>query len=287
MRDRVGHCCLAALLLAAALDAGNQDKPARRRRAQAPASAPAPADKRVDCRLLLGQLFRAGYNISKRQAIGFHGTSIEALELAEKTGMLAGSILPENAGGVYFYPNLNHPRMLEEFKRGKFNEGEGVVPNEKMDATDDAYTGAEAYAHRIAKEHRFMKLLGLEFTPEAQKATHNYMMDPNDRDHIDALVKVGAKRDQIRAKFEEAQQARGVVLFFGPRVLEEMKVTNARIDEDGLRIQCNEQNGVPLDLVITIEPLGDAEYDWLASRGPEVRATPRKRPTGGKDGSKP
>jgi hypothetical protein len=286
MRDRVGHCCLAALLLAAALDAGNQDKPARRRRAQAPASAPAPADKRVDCRLLLGQLFRAGYNISKRQAIGFHGTSIEALELAEKTGMLAGSILPENAGGVYFYPNLNHPRMLEEFKRGKFNEGEGVVPNEKMDATDDAYAGAEAYAHRIAKEHRFMKLLGLEFTPEAQKATHNYMMDPNDRNHIDALVKLGAKRDQIRTTFEEAQKARGVVLFFGPRVLEEMEVTNARIDEDGLRIQCNEQNGVPLDMVITIEPLGDAEHDWLASRGYD-EATPRKRPSRGKDGPNP
>jgi hypothetical protein len=236
--------------------------------------------------LLLRQLFRAGNNIGKAQAIGFHGTSIEALELAQKTGMLAGSILPENAGGVYFYPNLNHPRMLEEFKRGKFNEGEGVVPNEKMDATDDAYAGAEVYAHRIAKEHRFMKLLGLEFTPEVQKATHNYMMDPNDRDHIDALVKVGAKRDQIRAKFEEAQQARGVVLFFGPRVLEEMEVTNARIDEDGLRIQCNERNGVPLDMVITIEPLGDAEHDWLASRGREVRAAPRRPPAGGA-GQKP
>lgn len=282
----------------------------------------------AECSRELYALFQAGGRVPKTDAVGFHGTSIEALEFARKSGgRLASSILPENADGVYFYPNLAHPAVQALFDAGTVQHGENVVPEDELDPTEDAYRGAEMYATRIAREHRFMRDLALPFDPPSQHAAHNYRMDPTDQDHRDAVIAaivthdeareqalaalskkfptlaaeitllrealdahgklVGANapwrqrneaksvvtkrmkpvalamQERIEKTFEAAQKAKGVVLFLGPKVLTEMTVTNAAPSDDGLRIDTSAGGGLPLRVLLAIEPLGDPEYEWF------------------------
>lgn len=224
----------------------------------------ADVDVVADCGPRLVQLYVAGGRVKKHEAVGFHGTSVEALAEARKAGLLLGSILPENAGGVYFYPNVAHPAVLDLFERKRVKRQEGLVPEDHHDPVKDAWDGAEGYARTIAREHRMMKLLELPFTPDVQRAVAAYIADPTDRDHADRVVALGAKRAALRGAYEKAMKAKGVVLFVGPLALEKMKVVNARPGEDGLRIETG-NGGLPVDCLLAIEPMDDDAYEWLAA----------------------
>lgn len=229
---------------------------------------PALAAQADDCRLpLIAEWLEAGSNIPKEKAFGFHGTSVEAVVHAARTGRfpigLAEGVQASDDPYWYFYPNVTSSawrRLVAEgavsMKRGTLSSSRGE--NSKSEVAI-AWGGAEDYALTIAQHHRFLSTLGLPITePNNRWATS--VLYPNGRPR-----KRGFSEADLARASRAAQRAKGVVLLIGDSAARALPVSNAAPGDDGVRFEV--LGGLPVEHVLAIEPMDDDDWNLLEALG--------------------
>lgn len=222
------------------------------------------------CTSLLSRIFEKG--ISPGNSIGFHGTSLEALQQARLDGYL-NARQEGNSKKWYFFPNLEHPKIQELIREKKIEVKEGILPEEiTEDPRNQAWEGAKQYADIIARRHRFLKtlkldieiyddlVLGMTFPRKTNKKMLQ-KLGRYDEAIYERFRKLGISDRQVDAAAEKAGEARGVILAISPKAPDKLKTENADGVDEGLRF--SHPKGIDLKFIIGIEPLGDEEYQFF------------------------
>jgi hypothetical protein len=205
----------------------------------------------VDCRVQIAKLFENG--IDRAQTVGYHGTSIGALEVALKTGLIPA----DRTGYLYFFPNPTHPRMQGP------SPGFRLIPS-AFGPSHLPFLGAEKYATTIADDHLILQKLNIPMTNKAITALALLHDTANLRGRARAkafFAPYGYTLDQVDSvalNVIQNEPAGGIILGFHPTVFDRYKLSNA---DEGLRIRV--PAGLPIQYLQGIEPLGQREYDYL------------------------
>lgn len=215
------------------------------------------------------ELFAHGLE-SKETALGFHGTSWEAIEELLRTGALPPSSsknlkgVTHAAGRVYFHltPQAlpKHP-LVHTFRK----------------THQEVIHEVEGYAEDIARTHAFMKALGLDlgdrsFTDARAAASQmgrqrrirsleRFFSDLNASHHYKRLRGLGITDEEIRRALEIAATRNGIVLSIRRSVMDVFKIAEGDKDNGDLSIVC--PDGLPVEHISGLEPMGDFEYEQL------------------------
>ncbi len=215
-----------------------------------------------DCTKNLAALYR--HNPKLRGAIGFHGTSVEALERFRAAGvLLSGDSTTQD--DIYFFPNLENPTIARLVRQGKIVPAEEVIGRSSSSdpLEKGAYEGAMAYAMTVAQAHKFLSELKIEITSENRSLANRYVQgDLGNESAEKELLARGYNLSQLQRARAVALRARGVVLLIGPQALKHHSLEHAELrGDDGMRLVA--PKGIPPKMFIGLEPMGQAEYDYL------------------------
>jgi len=198
-------------------------------------------------RSLVAAAFRKGIDRGDASVLGYHGTSVQALEEAMRTGGLpvtrgAGGVFggPAYKGviyGIHIVPNhLNTVVKEMEFRRKPF---------------DDPFNDALGWARFVAERHHLMKSRGLDLSRIAHHRAADDIMNLVEPEKATRRIKLlQAEPGSIRA---------GVVLAISEEASRRFKIIQGG---DGNDINVMTKS-LPLGLVTGIEPADDAAFHWL------------------------
>jgi hypothetical protein len=201
--------------------------------------------------------FQKGIDPNDPEVLGYHGTSLQAIQHLIQTGSLTvtkgtASVFGSDhykgrTYGIHLVPNPRNPKVMAMEFRSPLHRGFKTP-------MDDA-TG---WATHIADRHHIMKTHGLDLS----KITHHRAADD-----IQSLVDPDkATRGIRRGKPDAAAIRGGVVLAISQRVMERFRIG---VGGDGNDINI-ESTELPVEFITGIEPENDAAYGWLdgLSQGP-------------------
>lgn len=198
-------------------------------------------------RSLVATAFRKGINRGDASVLGYHGTSVQALEEAMRTGGLpvtrgAGGVFggPAYKGviyGIHLVPNHLNPVVKEmEFRNQPF---------------DDPFDDALRWARFVAERHHIMKSRGLDLG----RITHHRAAD----DIMNLVEPERATRGMKLLQSEPGSIRAGVVLAISEEAAKRFRIMQGG---DGNDINVMTKS-LPLGLVTGIEPADDAAFHWL------------------------
>jgi hypothetical protein len=218
----------------------------------------------------VSELFSKGLE-SNETALGYHGTSWEAIEELLRTGVLPASSSKNvsddahPAGRVYFYPLKEalpkHPLACT------FLEMHAIMKN------------AGWYARSTARVHAFVRALDLDLNDRSlnQLAGSLFLFDTTLPSKISALIKLFSKNFamklyeslknfdktdlEIQDALRLANEREGIVLSIRRNVVKAFEIADGDKNEGDVCLLC--PNGVPIKHISGIEPLGQYEYDQL------------------------
>ena len=209
-------------------------------------------------------------SLDDKGGIGYHGTSIEALRLAIKTGKLMPKDQTEDgySPSIWVYP-----------KKTKFPD---APPAWEILDERTALETVKGYASDRAEDHAFLSFLGLDISDRrmliaAMDITEAYRIDKRMtsdpmlamwnrtmKEHavksMDFLKGQGIGEEKIKAAVAHSQKRKGLVLLIGARAKEEYKITLEKPDE-GLQILC--PKGLGLRMITGLETWGDEEHLFM------------------------
>lgn len=193
--------------------------------------------------------------------IGFHGTSIEAIQEAVKTGKLPISLAAQPQA-IFIFPNLKHPAVKKLIEQGKLQVIPGTVPR-NSDEVGVSFLATQKYAKDVARRHRFLKELGLEMN----KDNADWAADALSTDSgYSAARDKGFSSQKARAADNAAKRAKGVVLGISSDILTEHPLHNPPAPDEGVFF--NVEEGLPIRYVIGVEPVGDEEFKYFERLSP-------------------
>ena len=199
-------------------------------------------------------LFERGLDHGEK-IVGWHGTSIEALELTLLQGRLPGSAVPHGAvppGQIYFYS-----KSPADFQSAPNLEQAG------------GKAGAMRYATGNAQAAFAIKAMGLDFrnprnhTLVREVLEHASGFDPHGDQAIATLNSLGITRDQAFAHAHAAFERQGILLALSAEIYYQCEVTDGDAGCNDSRIVA--PKGLPLACIAGIEPLGEAEYNFFTT----------------------
>lgn len=215
--------------------------------------------------------FRSG--IDNSQTIAVHGTSIETLRLAIRTGIFPGGAEGVLNGRFYLFPNPDNPNLPQFFLahelRPEAEPFRDLYINNNLSlwgAVREAGGYAEdiAFARRVEtliKQHtgkdidpELLSDLRVEWNPRSQ----NF---PNFPEAWTQLARLGLERTEARNIFSEAGVAKGLVISFDTDLFSLFPPKPADPGDSGIWVDA--ASGIPFELIRGIEPMGDSEYDEL------------------------
>ncbi len=215
--------------------------------------------------VFLLDLFEKGLD-NKDEGIGYHGTSLEAIEQLLVSGKLIGRTTEDkllrryNLGDISFFP-----------VKTKFPEH----PLFSTFLDDDKIIGeAAGYAEDNARAHAFLKLVGLNNVPEmyehgkqvsfcswrfGREDYFPFMKD--EKESVHAFLKRGVSICQIREAFLKTRHRKGVVLGLSEKILEFYEISGGDKGEGDLVIKA--RGGLDYCFLCGLEPLGEEEWDFF------------------------
>lgn len=111
----------------------------------------------------------------ERDAIGYHGTSFLALQIAMRTGYLPTGRSPGNEGHLYFFPLSAAALACEGFEQSDLEGDEADL---------EGFESAQWYAHDHTRTALFAQTLGLDLSCDKVWALMAYI---SDRDEVDGM----------------------------------------------------------------------------------------------------
>jgi hypothetical protein len=205
----------------------------------------------------LVEVFEKG--LEDEECIGYHGTSLEAVEYMLEHGHLPGSCEADSEygyekGSLFFYP-----------RKAAFPDYPGS--ENFFDNDEDAIRDTKVYADIIARFHYIVKALGLDLgNPE-----HQYLGrvlgegDSPEAEEIIAklITERGKTRQEIKDILRDAQKRKGVVISLDKKILEKHKLGagDDSLAGQDLRVICPE--GLDFMNISGLEPAGQEEWDFF------------------------
>ena len=217
------------------------------------------ASRKTKCSELVVRLFQKG--IHRRDSIGVHGTSLQAIEHILQTGRLLPSVGAGNEGQIYIFPNMEHPQIQHRINTSEIKVVSGILDENDPHTFAGAMTGATNYAGIKAQEHGILRELGLPITPESASHAFDYWYERDSAwQAIAYFERNGFTREQLIEARKKTLERKGVILSFGTDAFS-FRLRNAARDDHGLRFEAPQ--GMPARVIEGIEPLGDYEYRFF------------------------
>lgn len=208
--------------------------------------------------------------LNSEHIVGYHGTSLEALQEALKSGSLRGAMRydvkidgpkdPEHS--LFFFP------IKEKF------EGHPLIHKFHDDSASSE--GAEMYAHLLASAHFILTELKLGISDKlaVEHAKNIRLWEDSgfhfeDKEAIEFFLSKGIDRKSLMQLAERAAKRKGVVLGIKDTVRDLYELTDPQQNEGDLSIQIPE--GLPLTNLAGIEPLSQDEWDFFLKMQGELR----------------
>ncbi|MDP3882518.1 MAG: hypothetical protein Q8Q48_00475 [Candidatus Staskawiczbacteria bacterium] len=197
----------------------------------------------------LVRLFEVG--LDSKDCIGYHGTSLEAIEFMIENGHLPGGKFKHiDSGENWLYFSPKEP-MRDDYK------GKGV----------DQLEDAKGYAEDIAQSHFLLKQLGLDIENKNLEIKARYLAtnDPNDPHNPDAeynfFIGLGIDKKLLDSSIKKARKRKGIVLGLSKKGLSDQTILPGDGGGEDMRVYV--PNGLSIDFLSGLEPLGDEEWDYF------------------------
>lgn len=197
--------------------------------------------------------FKRGIDAKDPSVLGYHGTSVQALEEAMRTGTLP---VTKGAAGVFgddrSYKGTTYgihlvPNPLNEFVKNM---------SFRNPPFDDPMKDALEWARFIAERHHIMKTKGLDLS----KIRHHRAAD----DIMNLIDPLKATKGMKLLRQELDAPRAGVVLAISEEVARKFKIG---VGGDGNDINIMSR-GLPVSFVKGIEPADDEAFRWLDDLSP-------------------
>ena len=231
---------------------------------------PGPSELMVDEEIAererrLVSLFESG--LDSPDIMAYHGTSLEALQELIKTGNLPTGKTEGGIGYLYFF-RLDMP-VPENFLFGETEE-------------ESSEGGAKMYAESLAYEASLCRILGLDIRNEREfleamdhilfqyqsravtgrstTLTEGHLLNGSQYDDILSKYLDEYGFPCIKAAFDESIKRKGVIIGINQKILNhDPQSAYEDLDDEGWRVNLPE--GLPLEYISGLEPVGQPEYE--------------------------
>lgn len=226
----------------------------------------------------LAALFEQG--LDSPDIIALHGTSLEALSELIKSGRLPSGKTEGGVGYLYFF-RLDVP-VPEDFLNGE-------TPEENIQG------GVKMYAKDLAYEASLCRILGLDFNEDREflemleriRSQHELRsIAGRGEELVEAHLLNGSKHQDIiagyiekygfpaiKSAFGESIERKGIIIGLNKEILNHNpQSAYQELDDEGWRINLPE--GIPLEYISGLEPIGQPEYDFFIALQEKYEAPP-------------
>ena len=193
-------------------------------------------------------------SMDAKGSIGYHGTSLEAIEYLIEHGYLPGRKF-DNTGSnqnfVYFYPRKS------AFPKNSKLTGD-YIPDEKL--IEDTST----YSKSVAGAHYFMKAFGLDIADSEVEDRAGALLGSGEQNWKPAeqyFLDKGIQKEKLYEVIELARKRKGVVLSLKKKILKEHEVSRGDVEGEDVKIAVPE--GLSLEMLAGLEPMGEQEFDYF------------------------
>ena len=195
------------------------------------------------------ELYKAGLDKTEN-TVGYHGTSVEALEFLIKNGNLAGATTLKDSQRreLHFFP---------------VNGMEEMIPGLEEFGIDQAIKEVESYASMNAVQHFLIKSIGEKLDDKKMvEDYHNYGPINNKSSEIENyLLDRGLSDSQKQKLTRESLKLKGVIISLNRKILQ----GNVELGSDVFKNSAlvNIKGGVTLDMINGIHTEGEREKDFF------------------------
>lgn len=189
--------------------------------------------------------------------VGFHGTSLDAVQIMMQTGYLPTGVGEMNEGAIYFNPL---PSTL------RASNWKCDLPRSEQDAIENA----KDYAGLLGRGHWVAHRAGAQdFNSAVSVCREAIVVESTIRDfpkHFgEEWSRSGLDQSTLCHFISQSSSVKGVLLYLNPTVYHDFRVCEAISGDQGFRIMAPE--GLPLRCISGIVPLGAYEKDFFKSFG--------------------
>ncbi len=200
--------------------------------------------------------------LNSENIIGYHGTSLEALQEGLRTGLFRGAMKSEGELGSVV--DDEHSFFFFPIKE-KFESHPDV---DKFHTDSESSEGAEMYAHLLAGAHFLLSDLNLGINDKvAVEHAKSIILWQDSLFNIDAPEAIkyftdkGIEKKDLMKRAERAAKRKGVVLGINALVKDAYELTDPLQGEGDLSVQIPE--GLSLENLAGVEPLSQDEWDFF------------------------
>ncbi len=203
--------------------------------------------------------------LDDEEAIGYHGTSLEAVEHLLRMGHLPGASEPDKSygyekGDLFFFPQ-------------KAQIPDRLLSSKAHDDNREAIEDTTDYANVIAARHYILTKLGLDLgNPDDQVVGHELQdgVDSEEACRItEELIKKGWKRKEILKIIDDSRDRKGVILTLSKDVLGKYKLG---VGDDVHDLRVTSGNSLDIKFISGLEPLGQEEWDFFENLQTSISA---------------
>lgn len=196
------------------------------------------------------------YDTRMEECVGYHGTSLEAVEYMVENGALLGRTFQSD--------------RLVESRLGdfSFHPIKGKVGHALEDTfldLDEAFERVVDYALINARKHAFLKTMGFDISDEVRGYDATILTDSfynrEQETMFDTYVGEGFSKQKLRTAVSFARDRRGFVLGLDEKIVSRYDLLEGDENEGDLCIHC--PDGLPYRLVSVIIPMGGIEEEYL------------------------
>lgn len=217
--------------------------------------------------------------VPTNDCVGYHGTSMEAIEYLIAHGNLPG-VTYKNVEGLelgefYFIPRLDYFPKNHPFFRRYPNWKEHT--NQRSTGDDEKLKSAAHYATNVAEAHFFLRRLGIDFSADdyylmARRLFHavDYPFSPFSADQptfLNRLEQMGYTKSNLLTRIREARLKKGIILGIKNTVLSHFDIQPGNDGYNDVKICIPE--GLSFEFLSGASPQSTPEKDFFTHLGAE------------------
>lgn len=215
--------------------------------------------------------------VPTNDCVGYHGTSMEAIEYLITHGNLSGATYEHveglEIGEFYFTPRLDYFPKNHPFLRRYPSWKEHI--NQRNTGDDEKLQNAAHYATNVAETHYFLRRLGIDFAADdyylaARRLFHaiDYPFSPFSADRLTFLNRfeqVGYTTSELLTIIGEARRRKGIILGIKHTILSHFDIQPGNDGYNDVKIYI--PKGLSFEFLSGASPQSTQEQDFFAHLG--------------------